>query len=157
MNTIVLLASLAGTPGVPVATLLADARWMAGCWRRETPRRIVEEQWMAPDAGLMLGASRTVAATDGALVEYEQTRIEAHGDTLTFTARPSRQAEASFHAIEVSDSSIVFENKNHDFPQRIGYRRVGADSLAAWIEGVRNGETRRVEFPYGRVACPGQP
>jgi hypothetical protein len=51
------------------------------------------------------------------------------------------------------DTLVLFENAAHDFPQRIGYRRLGNDSLVAWIEGTRQGRTRRVEFPYGRVAC----
>ena len=112
---------------------------------------------MAPGGGLLLGVSRTVAASGGALVEYEQVRIEARGDSITYTARPSGQAEASFRAIQVSPSMILFENKAHDFPQRIGYRTIGPDSLAAWIEGERGGELTRIEFPYRRVACPGQP
>jgi hypothetical protein len=37
---------------------------------------------------------------------------------------------------------------------RVGYARRGVDSLVAWIEGAPGGRTRRVEFPYGRVACP---
>ena len=58
-------------------------------------------------------------------------------------------------AREATDSTVVFENRTHDFPQRVGYRKVGADSLLAWIEGERNGRTRRIEFPYRRVRCAG--
>jgi hypothetical protein len=54
----------------------------------------------------------------------------------------------------VTDTTVVFENPQHDFPQRVGYERKGGDALLAWIEGTRNGQTRRVEFPYRRVACP---
>ena len=49
----------------------------------------------------------------------------------------------------------MFENAAHDFPQRVGYRVAGGDSLLAWIEGTRDGQVRRIEFPYRRVACPG--
>jgi hypothetical protein len=46
----------------------------------------------------------------------------------------------------------VFENPQHDFPQRVGYRRDG-DTMLAWVEGMASGKPRRVEFPYRRVAC----
>ncbi len=42
----------------------------------------------------------------------------------------------------------------HDFPQRVGYRRNGADSLSVWIEGTSNWKTRRIPFQYARSACP---
>ena len=150
------LAADAVVPSVPVS--LSPLSWLAGCWRRETPRHVVEEMWMAPAGGLMIGMSRTVGAGDGRLVEFEQVRIEARGDSAVYVANPSRQATAEFVAVEYDDAHVVFENKAHDFPQRVGYRRVGADSIEAWIEGpADSGRTRRVEFPYRRVACPGRP
>lgn len=152
--SLLVAAALAATPAATAAPAFASLDWLAGCWRRETPRRIVEETWMAPAAGLLLGASRTVAVANGALVEYEQVRIEARGDTLAYVAKPSRQPEATFTAIQWTDSLVLFENAAHDFPQRVGYRQVSADSVAAWIEGTVDGKARRVEFPYRRVACP---
>ena len=62
-----------------------------------------------------------------------------------------RPSSAIFHSIEVSDTSAVFENPSHDFPRRVGYRRLGADSLLAWIEGTQKGQPKRIEFPYHRV------
>jgi hypothetical protein len=153
------LASADGAPAVPAAPVsLSPLSWLAGCWKRETARSVVEEQWMAPAGGLMIGMSRTLGAADGRWIEFEQVRIEARGDRAVYVANPSRQATAEFVAVEYDDAHIVFENKAHDFPQRVGYRRVGADSIAAWIEGTDGaGKSRRVDFPYRRAACPGRP
>jgi hypothetical protein len=49
---------------------------------------------------------------------------------------------------------VVFENPQHDFPQKIGYQRVSPDALLAWIEGTDKRETRRIES-YRRATCPG--
>jgi hypothetical protein len=56
-----------------------------------------------------------------------------------------------FQSRSVSETSAVFENSGHDFPQRIGYQRAGSDSLLAWIEGTVDGRVRRVQFvtPHG--------
>jgi hypothetical protein len=51
---------------------------------------------------------------------------------------------------------VIFENQAHDYPQRVGYKREG-DSLLAWIDGTAGGKSRRVDFPYRRVACAGAP
>jgi hypothetical protein len=129
--------------------------WLAGCWSRESPVRIVEEQWMAPRGKMMLGMSRTVSKADGRTVEFEAVRIEERDGLLVFTAKPSGQAEASFRSIELTDSLVVFEDPEHDFPQRVGYRRTAEGGLAAWIEGKAGpeGAVKRVEFPVERAVC----
>lgn len=126
--------------------------WLSGCWERAQGKLLGEEQWMRPAGGLMLGMSRTLR--DGALVEFEAVRIYEDGDTLVYAATPPGQTPAEFRAIEASDSRIVFENLAHDFPQRVIYRRAGADSIVARIEGTRDGKVRGVDFPMRRAACP---
>jgi hypothetical protein len=126
--------------------------WLAGCWEARSGPRVVEEQWMRPRGGTLLGMSRTVAA-DGA-VAHELMRIAERGGVLVFQAHPSGQAPAEFPAVEAGADHVVFANPAHDFPQRIIYRRAGADSLAARVEGERNGTTRGLDFRYARVACP---
>ena len=126
--------------------------WMAGCWSFSSGGRTVEEQWMAPRGGAMLAISRTVK--DGQLLEYEFVVVRERGDGLVYVAHPSGQLGGEFPLKSIGDSSVVFENTQHDFPQRIGYQRRG-EHLGAWIEGIRGGAVRRVDFPYQRVACPG--
>ena len=106
---------------------------------------------MRPRGGTMLGMSRTV--TGGITSEFEHMRIREEDGRLIFTAKPSGQAEGSFGAIEVTDSSVVFEDKAHDFPQRIIYRRQADGSLLARIEGERGGELRGIDFPMKRADC----
>jgi Domain of unknown function (DUF6265) len=149
---IAVAALLLGAPGVGPAALVTQVAWLAGCWEQAVGPRLVEEQWTRPRGGLMLGAGRTVRADT--LVEYEQTRIFERGGRLVYGANPSGQAPAEFESIEVSDSSVTFQNPAHDFPQRVMYRRRGADSLVGRVEGMRGGKLRGVDFPYARVVCP---
>jgi Domain of unknown function (DUF6265) len=128
-----------------------EVGWLAGCWERSAGRRVVEEHWMRPRGGLMLGVGRTV---DGdTLVEFEQVRLLERDGRLVYAAAPSGQPPAEFASAVVSDTAVVFENPAHDFPQRIIYRRLGTDSLVARIEGTRGGRLRGVDFPYRRAAC----
>jgi hypothetical protein len=100
----------------------------------------------------MLGMSRTVRGDS--LLEFELLQILERSGRLVYHAQPSGQRPADFEATMVSDTLAVFENPQHDFPQRIIYRRHGTDSLVARIEGTRNGQTRGIDFPYARVSCP---
>jgi len=131
---------------------VAQVGWIAGCWELSAGSRRIDEQWMAPRAGLMLGVSRTVVGDS--LREYEQVALFERAGRLVYAATPARQAPAEFESIAVSDSAVIFENPTHDFPQRVIYRRHGADSLVARVEGLRGGRLRGSDYPYRRVACP---
>jgi hypothetical protein len=126
--------------------------WLQGCWALHGPERIVEEQWMAPRAGSLLGMSRTLRG--GKLTAYESVLLREHGERFEYVVSPSGQATTTFTSTSVGESSIVFENLQHDFPQRVAYERRGA-VLQAWIEGPMNGRTKRIEFAYQRVPCGG--
>lgn len=126
--------------------------WLQGCWEATAPQRTVEEHWMAPRGGSMVAMSRTVRADR--LTGHELVVLRELDGGLVYQAHPSGQPAAEFPLKTLDDSTVVFEDPAHDFPQRIGYRR-GADSLLAWIEGTAGGRERRVEFRYRRVSCPG--
>jgi translocator protein len=126
-------------------------RWMSGCWESTSSAMITEEHWMVPRGASMSGTSRTVRGES--TVAHEALRIHDDAGTLVYSATPSGQSPAAFRSILVSDSVVVFENLNHDFPQRIRYRRAGRDSLVARIEGSEGGRERSIDFPMRRAQC----
>jgi hypothetical protein len=138
------------------ATDIAAVAWLAGCLEMRTPARVVEEQRMPQRAGTMLGMGRTTSASKG-LAEYELTLIRQDGARLLYEAHPSGQPSATFTATVANGDSVIFAAPEHDFPQRVGYRRLGRDSVLAWIDGTVKGVQRRIEFPYRRVACAATP
>jgi hypothetical protein len=126
-------------------------KWLQGCWQATRGEATIEEQWMAPRGGTMLGMGRTVRG--GKTAEYEMVLIKEQGGVLAYEAHPSGQPSATFVSTTASDTTVVFENAKHDFPQRVGYQREGTDGLHAWIEGEINGKARRVDFAYRRARC----
>jgi len=153
MRSLVLFALLALTSQAPTpASSIDDVAWLTGCWEYTSGSRSIEEHWLPPRGRTMMNAGRTVQGDK--LVEFETVIIREQDGRLAYDAHPSGQASAVFVSQRIGDREIVFENLQHDFPQRVGYKRDG-DSLLAWIEGARNGQTRRIEFPYRRVTCGG--
>jgi TolB protein len=149
-------AVAAQTPAFAQQGGLERVSWLAGCWEQRGPDRLTTEMWMAPFGGTMMGSSRTVMG--GTTREFEHLRISARGDTIVYTALPSGQKQTDFKSTTVAPTSIVFENRTHDFPQVISYRRVGADSLVARIEGPGpNNTTRGTNFPMKRASCTDVP
>ena len=107
--------------------------WLAGCWTSQAGPRQIDENWMKPAGGTMLGMGRTVAK--GQTREYEFMRLHQEGDDIFFTAIPSGQAETSFKLTTWSGGKFVFENPQHDFPRRVIYRKNADGSLTASVDG----------------------
>ena len=126
--------------------------WLAGCWAGEGAEPGSEERWMPPAGGTMLGVSRTIR--QGKTVEFEFMEIRQLPDgKLAFVAHPSGQDTTVFTAVRISDSEVVFENPQHDFPQRVAYAKDGESGLRARIEGSTGGDLRVIEFPMRRTSC----
>ena len=130
---------------------LNRAGWMAGCWEGTSGSDHVEERWSPARGGTMVGTGRTFRGDSTASVEMAILR--PRGDTLRYEAHPVGQEPTVFSGTGTRGDSIVFENPLHDFPQRIIYRRVGADSLHARVEGPSDGRLRGVDYRMARVPC----
>jgi hypothetical protein len=145
------VASITLTTSAAAQSTIDKAGWLSGCWESKNDRRTIIEMWMAPAGGMMLGASRAVA--NGSVRESEHLRITAAGDTLVYTAIPSGQKEASFRGVP-GDGVLTFENPAHDFPTRIVYRKVGADSAVARVEGPgQDGAMRGFDVKMRKTSC----
>jgi Domain of unknown function (DUF6265) len=148
----VVLLSVAAHAQAPAAKpTLQDLAWLAGHWRIEQGDRQVDEQWMAPAGGLMMGMARNLQGGKVREFEFTLLRQEPNGDIL-YVASPSKQSEAAFKLTSLRDGEAVFENPQHDFPKKIVYARQADGSLLAAIEGPgRDGKPRRIEYPFKRV------
>ena len=128
---------------------LAQVSWLSGCWVSSSLGVSIEEYWMPPRGGTMLGVSRTVRGDE--TTGYESVMIREVDGRLLYEAHPSGQASAVFEATRSSGEAVTFENPQHDFPRRIVYSRVGADSIRAEVDDGAGGGT--IQFVYGRTDC----
>ena len=125
----------------------SEVGFMSGSWSTQASRSgtRVEEHWTPASGGSMLGISRTIR--EGETVFYEYMRIERTAEGLVYIASPGGRAQTRFRMVESGRGRVVFENREHDFPQRIMYRRTH-DGLHARIEGLQRGQERREEWYY---------
>jgi hypothetical protein len=108
--------------------------WMVGSWAADGGGTYVEEHWTPARGNTMLAVARTTRGPR--TVFYEFLRIEQTGDAITYHGAPKgRHPATPFQMTEVSADKVVFENPQHDFPQRITYWRDGPDGMGAKVEG----------------------
>lgn len=136
----------------PAATFaFSDApempRWMTGAWGHEDKEGWADEYWTPLRGDMMIGASRS--GKGETLNFWEQMRIQKEADgAVVFWAVSGDQKPVRFEATVSAENSIVFENANHDYPQRIHYWRDGHELKAeiSLIDG-----TKAVQFSFRRI------
>lgn len=127
---------------------LDDLGWMAGHWQGTSGDVAMEEFWTEPRGGVMVGLHRDVFSARPAFFEY--LRIEQRESAVVFIASPRGQGATEFVLVSIGPDEVVFENLEHDFPQRIIYRRQG-DLMVARIEGDGPGETKARQWEWHLV------
>ena len=156
-KTTVLLMTLALTTALPAAAAPPNdfeaLGWLAGCWEGQGGGGKNQECWMAPEGGMMLGTSRVISERGA---QFEFLRIASHGDSLALLASPSGKPAVAFELVESSKGLAVFTNPEHDFPQRITYRRQG-ESLTARVEAERDGKWSGFEINWKLRSGEGWP
>ncbi|MGH9674877.1 MAG: DUF6265 family protein [Bryobacteraceae bacterium] len=126
--------------------------FLAGCWEGRFGPVVMEEQWMKPAGGTMLGIGRVVKGDRAVHTEFLRL-VEKEGK-IAYIAHPSQNAAPTvFPLTKLTETEVVFENPKHDFPQRISYTRQPNGDVLAQIDGVQNGKPRVEKFPYKRVKC----
>jgi hypothetical protein len=136
----------------PEDPALAPVAWLTGAWVAGNvgePR--TEEHWIPPSGGSMIGVNRTTM--EGRTVFFEYLRIErAEDGGLVYLASPKgRQPATPFRMVDSSPGRVIFENPDHDYPQRITYRRKGETRLVMRIEGEADGTFRTSEWELTRT------
>jgi hypothetical protein len=149
--SLVAVLALAGPePSRAAAPEISSLSWMAGSWEgKDASGREMEELWTAPKGGVMLGMHRDVKGDR--LTSFEFLRIESGPDGLVYQAQPRGRPATPFPLKEAAARKVVFENLQHDFPQRILYWATEDGALHARVEGMLEGKLEGEEWTWRRA------
>jgi hypothetical protein len=139
----------ARTPSPPAR--IADVAWLAGYWVGEGMGGTVEDVWLPPKAGVLLGAFRLMKA-DGKPGFYELFAIEEVDDTLQFIVKhfnpdwvgwEEKDKALRIRLSRISADEIVFG--------RIVFQRASPDGLVVKLAiREKSGELRHETLTYRR-------
>ena len=127
-----------------VKAKLEQLAWLAGAWTGTMGGSSIEERWSPIAGGAMLAISRTVSGQR--MVAFEYLRIVERDGGLVYVAQPNGRSPTEFVLTLVEEKRVVFENPQHDFPQRIEYARQGEAGLRATISDLTGGRAQSFEF-----------
>ena len=149
----------AAAPVAAKATV-AQLAWIAGPWSGTLKDRTIEQHWMTPNGGSMVGMYRSIR--DGRASLYELLAIEERGDEVYlrikhFAPGPglvSQEAkdQSADHALVKAESrTAVFVGSAGGGPVRVTFNSPDQDTLTITVERQRDGKAVATEFPYKRI------
>ncbi|MCE9522996.1 MAG: DUF6265 family protein, partial [Alphaproteobacteria bacterium] len=133
-------------PSAHANAKIEDLSWLAGHWLETKNGLDVREHWMAPHGGVLLGVGLTTKGNE--TKSFEFFRVAKTPIGLSYFASPHGAPATEFKAVEICADKIVFENKAHDFPQRVIYARGKNGTLDARIEGTIKGKLEGEDWHY---------
>ncbi len=151
LNILLLVAGLSlGIHPVAAADLdLGKLAWLEGTWEGVTNGIAMEETWSSPVGGGLIGMHKDTKA--GRMVSFEFFRVVQRDTSgVCYLASPLGRQPVAFCAIELTDRRVVFENLQHDFPQRVMYWLEPDGRLHARIEGMQAGKLGSMDWIWTR-------
>jgi hypothetical protein len=132
-------------------TRLAEFEWLLGSWSDITNDSRFYEIWARTNDSVFSATSFLMADND--TVFSETATLRAVGDAyyyIPIVQGQNQNSPVEFKLVSADNGRFIFENQEHDFPQRIIYSNPSADSLRARIEGNENGKFRTEDFAFSR-------
>lgn len=119
--------------------------WIVDKWVSQSETSTSYEHWEKTNETLYTGGSETIK--NGDTVFAEKLKIELIEGKVYYIADVAHNpAPVKFLLTEVNENSAIFENPEHDFPQKITYINENG-ILHAVIEGPgKDGKTKKVDF-----------
>ncbi len=124
---------------------------LEGNWQNISDSSKFYENWKKINDSLFDGEAFVIAGND--TVFNEKMSIEKSGENIFYNATVSDQNEAkpiSFKLIYFFKTEMIFENKEHDFPNKITYKKISDDLLTVKIEGKQKGRNHFEYFSFER-------
>lgn len=125
--------------------------WLIGNWLRISEKEILSETWQQLNDSTFCG--RSFFIRNGDTLSSELISLEQRSGKLYYIPTVSNQNDGSaivFTQTCLTDSTVIFENPAHDFPQKITYSSISKDSLSAEISAIVDGKLKSQTFRMGR-------
>lgn len=128
---------------------LSNLKWMLGNWESKTEEGTLYERWVKLNDSTYDGHAFAISI-DGDTTFSENAKVILRKGQIIYSVTVNNEETTDFTLVDIEEQA-VFENINHDYPQRIIYKKMSSDSLFARIEGTVDGKEAYEDFRYGKA------
>ncbi|GGF04093.1 DUF6265 family protein [Flavobacterium limi] len=126
---------------------IKKADWLIGNWENTSPDGVLTENWKKVNDSTFNAASYFIKGKD--TIHFENIVLAQKGEKLTYLATVKGQNDnktVAFPSTSETDTKLIFENLQHDYPQKITYTKGANNTLTAEISGKLNGKQTTERF-----------
>lgn len=126
---------------------IKKADWLIGKWENTSPDGVLTENWEKVNDSTFSAASYFIKEAD--TIHFESIVLAQKGEGLTYIATVKGQNDGkpvAFPSTSETENKLVFENLQHDYPQKITYTKGANNTLTAEISGKLNGKQTTERF-----------
>lgn len=119
---------------------LYKAHWVLGDWQMEDSLGVLTESWTQIDDSTYNGSTYYIKDKKDT-IHFEKMELMQNEDLLIYTSTVKGEngnQAVSYRLIEDNDSLLVFENKKHDYPQKLRYQKENDSTIQIVIFGKQN-------------------
>ncbi len=132
---------------------LAPLYWLVGIWHQTTPNGVIYETWAKNSDGTLSGKSGFITPEKTTIDETITIAPNGNEVYYTPTVKSQNKGKAIPFKMTIAHNDIfVFENPDHDFPQKITYARLSDDTIIASISGTVMGKQHSEDFEFIRMS-----
>lgn len=138
------------------ANVISKFSWLEGTWIQKNGSTILKEEWHIEHTNLISGKSYYIKNQDTLFTEKIKIKSLKQEDetAIYYSVVVSNQNEGKEILFKYTPSKdkelFIFENKNHDFPQKIVYTKPKNDTLKVSIDGYQNDKYNKINFVFIR-------
>jgi hypothetical protein len=124
-------------------------KWLTGTWKINTGQGYVVEQWDLLNDSTYSGRSFFVKPSNDTLPQESIQLVLRKGSWyyIPTVIGQNNSKPVTFKVQFVGRAEFICINPDHDFPQRIAYRRI-KNQLFASIEGLNKGKYAKQNFDF---------
>lgn len=131
---------------------LEQASWLIGSWVHADKDGKLKEKWRADNDSLYRGWAYFIKGSD--TLHREQVRLFLEKSRLCYEATVKGQNNnlpIRFYEETAHHNALVFSNPQHDYPQKISYKKITADSLIITLTGKQQGKASTETYAMKRL------
>lgn len=129
-------------------------KWLVGSWKMDLGAKgAVVEQWKYINDSFLQGKSFFVKS-NGDSIQQESVALVYSKKSMFYIPTVNGQNNnqpVRFKLTSFKNNTLVFENPEHDFPQKITYQLQSKDKLLAGISGNKKGKFKKENYPMARI------
>ena len=127
------------------------ATWLVGSWENKSDEGILSESWSKSNDSTYVGNAFYIKSND--TLHHESMTLLQKGSDIVYmaTVKGQNNDEPVTFLLTKSDAKeLVFENPNHDYPQKIRYQQITTDSIVVTISGKQEGKVTSETYPMSK-------